>query len=210
MQNINTKKYWESRFKTKSWGKRGMRQTQEYAIANVSHMNINKYFGGSILDFGCALGDAITVYHSAFPNAFLSGFDLSETAIKKCKEKYGNIAEFNSGNFKGIKNQDVIIASHVMEHITDDRTIVKKLLLKCKEMFIFVPYKESPLYKEHVNYYEKNYYNNFNVLEKSVFFVDFKYKLSVNEIIKNLLKGRIVYEKQFLKEIVSFHIKGLL
>lgn len=40
-----------------------------------------------------------------------------------------------------------------MKHITDDRFILKKLLSKCKELFIFVPFKENPLYHEHVNYY---------------------------------------------------------
>jgi len=209
MKNINTKEYWESRFETKDWGKSGNRQTREYAIANVAHMSIKKDFDGSILDFGCALGDAVPIYYSAFPNASLSGVDISEAAIKKCKKLYGDIAEFNSGDYKSTINHDIIIASHIMEHITNDRTIIKELLKKCKEMFIFVPFKENPLYREHVNYYEENYYDNFNVLEKSIFLVQFKYKMSLKEVIKELLKGRINNKRPFSKEIIMFRIQGL-
>ncbi len=208
MENINTKEYWETRFETNSWGESGNRQTREYAKANVEHMSLNKNFDGSILDFGCALGDAIPVYNTAFPNASISGIDISESAIIKCKKQYGNIAKFYSGDYNSIMKNDIIIASHVMEHITDDRIIVNELLSKCKEIFIFVPFRENPLYREHVNYYEENYYDSFNVLKKSVFKVHFKYKLSLKEMIKELLKGRINDKGQFTKEIIMFRIKG--
>lgn len=98
MKKVNTKEYWESRCETKSWGKTGNRQTREYAIANVAQMGVNKEFDGSILAFDCALGDELPIYNSAFPNASLIGVDISESAIKKCKIKYGNIDEFNSGD----------------------------------------------------------------------------------------------------------------
>jgi trans-aconitate methyltransferase len=67
----------------------------------------------------------LPIYHSAFPNATLNGVDISESAIEKCRKQYGDIAKFNSGNFKTIVNHDIIIASHVMEHMNDDRTIIK-------------------------------------------------------------------------------------
>tara|TARA_B110000259_G_scaffold184220_1_gene230836 strand:- start:1104 stop:1736 length:633 start_codon:yes stop_codon:yes gene_type:complete len=210
MKNINTKKYWESRFKSSSWGKKGIQQTREYAISNVTQMGVNEDFTGSILDFGCAFGDAIPIYCATFPNATFSGIDISKNAIKQCKNKYGNIAKFKTVNDGAIKNHDLIIASHVLEHITDDKSTVKMLLSKCKELFIFVPYKETPLYHEHVNYYQENYYDSFNVLKKNSFLVSYKQSLSFNEIIKNLLKGKVISKKLFSKEIIMFHIKGQL
>jgi hypothetical protein len=44
------------------------------------------------------LGDAIPIYKKTFPKADIYGLDLSETAILQCKNKYGNIANFQSGN----------------------------------------------------------------------------------------------------------------
>jgi hypothetical protein len=85
-----------------------------------------------------------------------------------------------------------------------------ELLSKYKELFVFVPFKENPLYPEHVNYYEENYYDNFNVLEKSIFLVQFNYNMSVTEVIKKLLKGRINNKRPFSKEIIMFRIKGLI
>ncbi|WP_411893496.1 class I SAM-dependent methyltransferase [Winogradskyella sp. A2] len=208
MENINTKDYWESRFKSKNWGKSGNRQTKEYAIANVSKMSLSKNFNGSILDYGCALGDAIPIYHKAFPNAKLRGIDFSRIAIKTCENNYGNIAKFESGNYEIVKKQDIIIASHVMEHLTDDKIVVDELLSRCNELYIFVPYMENPLYIEHVNYYEEDYYDDFEVLEKKVFLVSYEYKMSVKDRIKSFLNGKYTSIGRFSKEIIMFRIKG--
>src|SRR5665648_65909 len=160
---INSKPYWEHRFNSGNWGRNGQLQTEEYAKANVENLNINKDFTGSILDFGCAQGDAIPIYLKAFLNAKIFGIDISESAIAKCNKKFGNIAEFYSGDTTKITYKDIVIASHVMEHIPKDKNIVKNLLTKCTDLFVFVPYKEEPLYFEHVNYYDENYYNELNV-----------------------------------------------
>ncbi|WP_296313633.1 class I SAM-dependent methyltransferase [Winogradskyella sp. UBA3174] len=210
MENINTKDYWESRFITKNWGKSGNRQTKEYAKANVAQTNLDSNFKGSVLDFGCALGDAIPIYHQAFPDASLYGMDLSEVAIEICKNKYGDIAKFESGTHDTIKQYDLIFASHVMEHLTADKTVVAHLLTNCKELFVFVPYKESPLYREHVNYYERNYYDNFEVLEKKVFLVQFEYKLSLINLVKSCVKGKFSNKATFSKDIIMFRINGAI
>lgn len=208
MKNINTKDYWDTRFKSKSWGKIGNRQTREYAKANIAQMGLSKTFNGTILDYDCALGDAIPVYRETFPNANLLGLDFSEAAIKICKERYSDIAKFKSGNHQSVDQVDIIIASHVMEHLTDDIKVVKHLLYKCKTMFIFVPYKENPLYKEHVNYYEEDYYDIFNVLEKKAFVVSFNYKLNWKELFKSFLKLQFKRTGVFKKDIIMYKLKG--
>lgn len=208
MKNINTKDYWETRFKTKNWGKSGNRQTREYAKANIAQMILSNDFNGSILDYGCALGDAIPIYHQSFPNAKLKGVDFSEAAIEICKDRFGDIADFESGDHTVVTQADIIIASHVMEHLTDDSRIVEQLLQCCKELYVFVPYKENPLYREHVNYYEKDYYNQFNVLEKKEFLVSFDYKLGFKELLKTCLKFKFTNTGRFSKEIIMFRLKG--
>ena len=63
MENINTKEYWEKRFSTGDWEKsKGKTQTEDFAKSQVKYLNISKNFSGTILDFGCGLGDAFPVY----------------------------------------------------------------------------------------------------------------------------------------------------
>lgn len=210
MENINTKSYWDNRFKSGNWNKNGRKQTTHYALGNVAHMDLPRDFSGEILDFGCALGDAIPMFREAFPKASFTGIDISEEAIKICKENYGQIAKFTSGTHTDIDETDVIIASHVMEHITDDRKVAAHLLKKCNTLYIIVPYKEHPLYHEHVNYYEEDYYDEFDVEDKVIYNVNYKNKLSIKSVIKSILTGKPALTYTFSKNMILFKIKGSL
>jgi trans-aconitate methyltransferase len=205
--NINTKEYWENRFKSGNWNDNGRFQTKKYAEANVKYLNIDNGFNGTILDFGCALGDAIPIYLEAFKSAKIIGYDISESAIKNCQERFGDRANFISGEMSNICNCNLIIASHVMEHLTDDKKIIKQLLNKCEDLYVFVPYKETPLYHEHVNFYTEDYYYDLNVVNKKVFIVDYIVKLSLLEIFKNILRLNPEFVLKFRKEIIMFHFK---
>jgi ubiquinone/menaquinone biosynthesis C-methylase UbiE len=208
MININTKEYWENRF-SKNWKKSGKQQTTEYAIANIKNLPLKPDFKGTILDFGCAMGDAIPIYSQHFPQAKLIGFDISEIAIEVCRKKYGLIADFYVGSIKDIPSVDVIIASHVMEHITNDKLIVLELLEKCVDMFVFVPHQETPLFVEHVNYYSYDYYDDMPVIERKVFKVQYKARLPFQEFLKNLLKLKFTRSYIFSKQIIMFHFSGV-
>ena len=209
LMNINTIEYWDKRFKSGNWGRNGRRQTLEYAMANCMQIELNQRFNGSLLDFGCALGDAIPVYKRKFPNAIINGYDISVSAIEVCRKKYHRIAEFFTGEFKDIPFHDIIIASHVMEHLNGDINVVRSLLEKCRELYIFVPYKESPLYIEHVNYYEDDYYNIFSPLSKTVFKVSYEYLASMITILKNAMKFKISLWSHFEKEIIMYHLQNM-
>jgi SAM-dependent methyltransferase len=210
MKNINTKTYWNKRFKSGSWNKAGRKQTIHYALGNVLYMDLDKDFAGSILDFGCALGDAIPIFKSAFPNAIFYGIDISDEAIKICKENYGDLATFSSGSHQNVTEKDIIIASHVMEHITDDKKVVRFLIEKCKYIYIIVPYKENPLYHEHVNYYEDDYYDDFEVLKKVKYNVSYKNRLGWKGVLKSILKAKPSMYYPFSKNMILFKIKGKL
>jgi cyclopropane fatty-acyl-phospholipid synthase-like methyltransferase len=208
MNNLNTKEYWETRYKKGTWNKSGQRQTKEYALENIKHILKPKDFSGTLLDFGCANGDAIPLYKDAFPNTIISGIDISESAISICQRRFGSLATFSVGDYNSIKNHDLIIASHILEHLTNDRDIVKNILSKCEELYIFVPFKENPLYIEHVNYYTQDYFNEFSVIEKKIFSVEFLITNSVFKIFRNLLKGSLRLHELFSKEIIMFHLQG--
>jgi len=210
MGNINSKEYWEKRFRTGNWGKAGSLQTMQYASYNIMHIDLNKNFSGTLLDFGCALGDSIPVYRNFLPNAKLLGIDISSSAIEQCKKRYGNLATFLSGDYRNTPKSDYIIASHVMEHLSNDREIVAHLLEKCKYLYIFVPYKETPLYVEHVNYYDKEYYSMFTVEKIKNFEIKIKRKQGIFKTLRGLFENRFSIYTEDMHNIVMYCLKGRL
>jgi len=160
MNNINTKQYWDDRFSSGNWEeKRGRNQTEGFAKSQIKQLRIKKYFSGTILDFGCGLGDAFPIYKKAYPKAKFIGIDISEAAIAKCKTNFGDIANFISGTEKEVPSVDIIISSNVFEHLSNDIKIARELKQKCKVLYIIVPYKENlnaSLCSEHVNSYDNN------------------------------------------------------
>jgi 2-polyprenyl-3-methyl-5-hydroxy-6-metoxy-1,4-benzoquinol methylase len=108
---------------------------------------IKKELNGTetILDFGCGFGQLISAFISeGFHDVY--GCDINEEAIKYCKSNglkiYSNIEEIN------IKF-DVIVMSHVLEHIDKERIIPTLQILKEKllnvdgKIFILVPNAQS-------------------------------------------------------------------
>jgi SAM-dependent methyltransferase len=163
MSNINTKSYWDNRFGSGDWEyNKGRDQTKEFARSQIPLLNIDENIEGSILDFGCGLGDAFPLYKKSFRKAKLFGIDISDEAIKKCIHEYGDIAEFICGSHLDVPVCDIIIASNVFEHLSNDIAIAKHLKGKCRELYIIVPYMErldsEQSCSEHVNTYNKEYF----------------------------------------------------
>ncbi len=170
MRNINTPKYWEERFSTGDWDAVGGReQTRSFAEAQIKYIKLGRNFNGTILDFGCGLGDAMPVYRMAYPHASLVGADISSAAIKQCVEKYGEIASFICSDHEGIPNADVIISSNVLEHLDNDVQVAQSLTRKCDKLFITVPYREELLIEEHVNTYHKHYFKELGAYRTKIF-----------------------------------------
>ena len=158
-RNINTKDYWEGRFSSGDWEEKGgCTQTANFAAAQVRHFRLTKEFSGSLVDFGCGLGDAIPIYKNFFPAAKILGVDVSASAIQKCQTRYGHLASLISGSHKDVPVADIIIASNVFEHLSEDVEIARTLQSKCRELYIIVPYKEYPLCSEHVRTYDEKYF----------------------------------------------------
>lgn len=132
-------------------------------------MKIKKEFEGTIIDFGCGLGDAVPIYRNYYPKATIIGIDHSFAAIEKCRKVYGDMATFIQGDYKDVPFSDIIISSNVFEHLSDDKEIAKILLSKCNDLYIIVPYKEWPLLPEHVNSYDENSLKKFLEVEWKVF-----------------------------------------
>lgn len=205
-RNINTRNYWENRFSSGDWELcQGRIQTADFAMGQLPHLPIERNFNGTILDFGCGLGDAIPIYKDHFPNAKLIGMDISQSAIDKCMIKYGLIGSFFQGTVENIFDVDVIIASNVLEHLDNDKDIVRALLSKCKQLYIIVPYDEMPLCSEHINRYREDYFSEFENYDYKIFkcqgwsyfgFMDLYYHVYFKNILRFFLGRPLVHQRK--------------
>lgn len=168
--NINTKKYWNQRFLSGDWEqKKGREQTTAFAYEQMKRIKLSQEFKGLILDFGCGLGDALPIYKEHIPFAKIIGLDHSAEAIKKCQEKYADVAEFIVGDENNVPEVDVIITSNVFEHLSNYILIARNLIKKCKKMYVIVPYDEDLTQgfdSEHINSFNTESFSDFNVIKK--------------------------------------------
>jgi trans-aconitate methyltransferase len=217
--NINSKEYWDDRFATShemSWrANAGEVQTRLFAHEIAKRLKMNVDFRGTILDFGCALGDAIPIYKKRYPNAQFIGTDFSTAAVEICIQKYGDIATFLAKDVDNIPSVDVIIISNVLEHVSNDKEFVEKLLSKCKDLYIAVPYNEqAPLHAEHVNSYDRNTFDYLNA-DKDVYLcrgytAGQVLQSYINIELKNIIRllFKIPLYKGGLSRQILFHIKS--
>lgn len=158
--NVNTREYWNSRFQSHDWSDKGGNiQSQQHANYFVKNLGLPKTFAGSICDAGCAEGDAIPVYRAAWPQATLTGVDFAQGAIDLAREKYSQFGSFFSCDFEDVPESDVIIASHVFEHLDNHVQILELLRTKCSTLFIVVPFREDPMGPEHLRVYDEHTYD---------------------------------------------------
>ncbi|MCF6404639.1 class I SAM-dependent methyltransferase [Chitinophaga filiformis] len=216
---INSQEYWDDRFSSNnkmSWrANAGENQTKMFANEIAKRLKMKPDFSGTILDYGCALGDAIPIYKQYYPKAQFIGTDFSPAAIDICIQKFGDIATFQAKDVDGIPSVDVIIISNVLEHVPNDKQFVQKLLSKCKELYIAVPYDEQePLYEEHVNSYNRHTFDYLNA-DKEVYLcrgytMSHRLKSYFYIEIKNLIRPllNIPLYKGGLNKQILFHIKS--
>jgi hypothetical protein len=127
----------------------GPNQTRRFAECLLEHVRM-PWSDFSLLDVGCALGDALPVWHRTYPTAKLYGCDVAESAVRRCRERYGHLAEFFRASFEEIEGfWDVIYCSNVLEHFEQYSEISAWLLAHCKVLFALTPFAElrdgSPL-----------------------------------------------------------------
>jgi SAM-dependent methyltransferase len=211
---INSQPYWDERFRTGFWEAVGGRQqTAQFAWAQARRMPVPAAFGGSILDFGCGLGDAIPVYRRFWPAATLAGADFAESAIAAARERYGDWARFHIADHVTCPPSDVIITSNVLEHLENDTDVVRALIDKCGDLFVTVPYDEQYLIDEHRRRYTRESFAEFAPKIISIFpsagWSQFGLQQCWYEIyLKNLLRplfGKSIVRRRLQ---IMYHIAG--
>jgi SAM-dependent methyltransferase len=142
--NPNTRERSEFVFAEGGHWEKNTGRDQTRRFAEFFHQNVRiPWDSFSVLDVGCALGDALRVWHEKYPSAELYGCDVAETAARRCQERYGGIARFFRASFEELQGfWDVIYCSNVLEHFEQHVEIAEALLLRCKVLFVLSPFGE--------------------------------------------------------------------
>jgi SAM-dependent methyltransferase len=147
-------------------------RTQTRLFAECFHRHTKVPLGGSfsVLDVGCALGDALPVWHRHYPNAKLFGCDVAQTAIDRSRQLHGDLAHFYRASFEEIEGfWDVIYCSNVLEHFEQHVDIARELLCHCAILYVMTPFAELrdglPLSPTPGSFHVATFYKNtFDVL----------------------------------------------
>jgi SAM-dependent methyltransferase len=78
-----------------------------------------------VLDFGCGIGNSAPHLHEAFPEARITGVDVSEKSLAVARARYPDAAEFVAYDPKGAppaptEGYDLIFSACVFHHIDHD------------------------------------------------------------------------------------------
>lgn len=137
--------WWERYFAVDGdWERHGGRQqTRVFAQHFLRHASLPAEDRFSLLDVGCALGDALEVFASARPQAQLHGLDFSSTAISRARQALGPKAQLMQGDIESFNGLfDVIYCSNTLEHFADVDRKARQLIQHCRRLFVMVPFHE--------------------------------------------------------------------
>lgn len=113
-----------------------------------------------ILDWGCAMGDALPVFAQAFPNSELSGIDLSPLAIQRAQAHYPQFL-FSTQPLLDLvikrgQRFSIVYTSNCLEHFAHPIEILSEQILPGVKdyLIILVPYQEQTLCEGHLVRFE--------------------------------------------------------
>ncbi|MDE2367977.1 MAG: class I SAM-dependent methyltransferase [Burkholderiales bacterium] len=137
--------WWERYFTVGGdWERNGGRaQTRIFAEHFVRRCGLRPEQAFTLLDAGCALGDALEVFARAFPRARLHGIDFSATAVERAGAELGPGVTLQRGDLDAIEGHyDVIYCSNTLEHFADFDVRARRLLQHADRLFVMVPHDE--------------------------------------------------------------------
>lgn len=137
--------WWERYFAVGGdWERHGGRQqTRVFAEHFVRRANLPASGTFSLLDAGCALGDALASFGASFPQASLHGLDFSSTAISRARQSLGDKVHLAQGDLESVRGLfDAIYCSNTLEHFADVHHKTRHLIRHCRRLFVMVPFRE--------------------------------------------------------------------
>lgn len=113
-----------------------------------------------ILDWGCAMGDALPVFAQAFPQSALTGLDLSTLAIERARAAHPDWRFTTRPLLELVIEQGrrwpIVYTSNCLEHFEQPLEILRdEILPGVKDyLVILVPYQEYPRCEGHLVSFE--------------------------------------------------------
>ena len=178
MKDINSKKYWDERFKTGNWDDFGGSQQTSF-FSSILLKNLPKWIHQkihsenlSIVDLGCAEGEMTKQLKDIFKNSKILGVDFSEDAINIAKKRFKNI-EFEVNSIEKFnKKYDVSMCSNVLEHFYNPFEQLKRIFEQTsKIVVIMMPFQEQNLHEEHFYSFD---YNDYKMEQDDFYLVYYK------------------------------------
>jgi len=154
---INSADYWDGRFQT-DWEERGGPDQTRF-FARIALQMIPDWLledirsnATTIMDFGCAEGDAVPILSSGFQTAAVEGCDFAQSAVDIAATRYSDFKFHRAIDGRLPKPVDVIFCSNTIEHLADWREHLDKLSAQARRhVIILAPFDEIPIREpEHV------------------------------------------------------------
>ncbi len=153
---INSKAYWDDRFKTDWEEMQGREQTRFFC--NIAVEKLPNWLKEriaedkmTICDWGCAEGDGTEVLATAL-KADVTGMDFSGNAIATAKSYYPSCRFLAEDILKEEIDErfDIVFSSNTLEHFSDPWIVVDKLSRIARKALIFLlPFREFDRIPEH-------------------------------------------------------------
>jgi len=124
----------------------------------------------TVLEVGCGTGVYPIKLKELFSDKEYTGTDISETAIKQCKQN--SSFEFIAGDFLELnftKKFDLVFSHAVVDHVYDMDAFVLKIVELTKQFAYITAYRgyfpELKKHKMNWNNDDGSYYNNFSIIQ---------------------------------------------
>jgi ubiquinone/menaquinone biosynthesis C-methylase UbiE len=145
---VNSAAYWDRRF-DEDWDAFGGPQQTEYfarLLVKALPPDLRAWMSGncaSILDWGCATGEAANVLHAVFPTAAVTGLDFSSSAVKQAAQKFPAV-RFISESLDALgEDFDIVTTSNTLEHFADPWSVAAQLAQRARHLvLVLVPFRE--------------------------------------------------------------------
>jgi SAM-dependent methyltransferase/glycosyltransferase involved in cell wall biosynthesis len=152
---VNSKEYWEARFRL-DWGHSGG-PSQTTFFAETTMRLLPSWLTADLAaarwrfaDVGCAEGEGAALFKSRFQNMDVHGFDFSEAAIETARLRHSEVV-FHADDLTAMGEIfDVVFCSNVLEHFRDPGAMLARMAEHSREyLIIAVPGWEFSRHPEH-------------------------------------------------------------
>ena len=152
---INSKQYWNLRFRGDWQSKQGREQTAFFAHVALTAspawlFDDIRTRQLSVCDWGCAIGDAVVELSRAFNGNSITGYDIANVAIAEGRRFFPGIKLIAGDLLQTRKRFDVIFSSNTLEHFRDPTKILEKLANHADEyIWLIIPFLDPGGIDEH-------------------------------------------------------------